>query len=126
MNAQSSFQALSASEYLLALHEPTDNLAVLLRNRARGQTLQRIASTKTIASPQFQRWLGDQNRAGSDIYDPLRMIRAVTVVWLFAGLTYELVERLRLRRVLLPGSFKADSFRSSQQRKGGNNASGMG
>jgi hypothetical protein len=28
--------------------------------------------------------------------------------------------------VLLPGSFKADSFRSCQQRKGGSNASGMG
>ena len=29
-------------------------------------------------------------------------------------------------RVLLPGSFKADSFKSSRQKKGGNDASGMG
>jgi len=32
----------------------------------------------------------------------------------------------RLLRVLLPGIFKADSFRPSQQRKGVNSASGMG
>jgi DNA primase RepB-like protein len=70
MSGQSSFKAhvVSASEYVLALHEPADNVAVLLRNRARGQTLQRIASAETIASPAFQRWLADQNRAGSDIF----------------------------------------------------------
>jgi hypothetical protein len=70
MNGRLSFKAraVSASEYVLALHEPTDNVAVLLRNRAHGRTLQRIASTETIASSAFQRWLGDQNRIGSDIY----------------------------------------------------------
>jgi len=64
------FQAkvLSAPEYVLALHEPADNVPVLLRNRARGQTLQRIALAETIASPDFQRWLADQNRAGSDVF----------------------------------------------------------
>jgi hypothetical protein len=61
-------RSLSAPEYVLALHEPRDNTAVLLRNRMRGQTLQRIASAETIASPDFQRWLGEQNRAGSDVY----------------------------------------------------------
>jgi RepB DNA-primase from phage plasmid len=50
------------------LHEPPDNVPVLLRNRARGQTLQRIASAETIAGPDFQRWLREQNRAGSDIF----------------------------------------------------------
>jgi hypothetical protein len=70
MSGQPSFKPRSvfASEYVLALHEASDNVAVLLRNRARGQTLQRIAAAETIASPAFQRWLGDQNRAGSDIF----------------------------------------------------------
>jgi hypothetical protein len=70
VSGQPSFEAksLSAPEYALALHEPADNVPVLLRNRARGQTLQRIAFTETIASPEFQRWLTDQNRAGSDIF----------------------------------------------------------
>lgn len=61
-------RSLSAREYILALHEPGDSVAVLLRNRSRGQTLQRIASAETVASPDFQRWLSDQNRAGSDIF----------------------------------------------------------
>ena len=78
-------RSLSASEYALALHEPEDQVAVLLANRHRGQTLQRIASAASHSLRTF-----------------------------------------RLRRVLLPGSCRADSFRSSQQRKGGNNARGMG
>jgi len=60
-------RSLSAREYILALLEPEDTVAVLLRNRSRGQTLQRIALAETVASPDFQRWLSDQNRAGSDI-----------------------------------------------------------
>jgi hypothetical protein len=70
VRGQRSFEAksLSAPEYVLALHEPPDNVPVLLRNRARGQTLQRIASAETIAGPDFQRWLREQNRAGSDIF----------------------------------------------------------
>jgi RepB DNA-primase from phage plasmid len=70
VSGQPRFEArsLSAPEYVLALHEPTHNVPVLLRNRARGQTLQRIASVETIASPEFQRWLTEQNRAGSDIF----------------------------------------------------------
>jgi hypothetical protein len=61
-------RSLSASEYLLALHEPEDHVAVLLVNRHRGQTLQRIASVETIVAPEFQNWLRDQNRSGSDVF----------------------------------------------------------
>jgi hypothetical protein len=61
-------RSLSAREYVLALHEPHGNVAVLLRHRSRGQTLQRIASAETIASPDFQRWLTSQNRGGSDVF----------------------------------------------------------
>jgi hypothetical protein len=58
----------SASEYALALHEPEDTVAVLLVNRQRGQTLQRIAGVETIVAPEFQNWLSDQNRSGSDVF----------------------------------------------------------
>ena len=70
MSGESSFAAksLSAPEYVLALHKPADNVAVLLRNRVRGQTLQRITSAETMASPEFQRWIAEQNRAGSDVF----------------------------------------------------------
>jgi len=66
--AGQSVKPLSASEYLVELHAPEDHVAVLLLNRCRGQTLQRIASAETLAAPDFQRWLRDQNRSGSDIF----------------------------------------------------------
>ena len=70
MNQQHQFEArdLSAPEYVLALHEPEDKIAVVLRNRTRGQTLQRIASAETVAGPDFQRWLDHQNRSGADVF----------------------------------------------------------
>jgi hypothetical protein len=59
---------LSAPEYVLALHEPNDRVAVLVRNRAREQTMQRILPAEAIASPPFQAWLKEQNEAGADIF----------------------------------------------------------
>jgi hypothetical protein len=61
-------RSLTAREYILALHQPDDTVAVLLRNRNRERTRLRIASAETVASPDFQRWLSGQNRAGSDIF----------------------------------------------------------
>jgi hypothetical protein len=59
---------LSAPEYVLALHEPNDWVAVLVRNRAREHTMQRILPAEAIASPPFQAWLKEQNEAGADIF----------------------------------------------------------
>jgi hypothetical protein len=59
---------LSAPEYVLALHEPQDHVAVLVRNRSREQTMQRILPAETIASPPFLAWLKEQNEAGADIF----------------------------------------------------------
>jgi hypothetical protein len=59
---------LSASEYVLALHSPEDRVAVLVRNRARTQTMQRILAAEAIASPPFLYWLVEQNDAGADIF----------------------------------------------------------
>jgi len=41
---------LSASEYILALHSPEDRVAVLVRNRVRGQTIQRILAAEARIS----------------------------------------------------------------------------
>jgi hypothetical protein len=59
---------LSASEYVLALHCPEDRVAVLVRNRARGQTMQRILVAEAIASPPFLYWLMEQNERGADVF----------------------------------------------------------
>jgi hypothetical protein len=66
---------VSAPEYILALHSPEDRIAVLVRNHARGQTVQRILSAELVASPSFQDWLRERSETGADIYigmNPLR------------------------------------------------------
>jgi hypothetical protein len=59
---------LTAPEYVFALHAPTDQVAVLVRNRTRQQTMQRILAAETIAGAPFQSWLLEQNRGGADIF----------------------------------------------------------
>jgi hypothetical protein len=66
---------LSASEYVLALHAPDDRVAVLVRNRTRKQTLQRILAAEAIASPVFLYWLIEQNDAGADIFIGMNPIK---------------------------------------------------
>jgi hypothetical protein len=61
-------RTLSASEYVLALHAPEDRIAVVLRNRARAQTMQRILTAKTISGPLFMYWLNEQNEGGADVF----------------------------------------------------------
>jgi len=68
-------RALTASEYVRELFEPTDNAAILVRNRGTGKTVQRIAKAETIASPEFQAWLAARNAAGSDVYVGMNPIK---------------------------------------------------
>lgn len=77
MTTDSNFtpKSLSASEYVLALFEPTDNVAVLARNRRTGQTVQRITTAETVASPEFQSSLRRQNSAGADIFIGMNPIK---------------------------------------------------
>jgi hypothetical protein len=66
---------LTAPEYLFALHEPSDQVAVLVRNRTRHQTTQRILPAEAIASPHFQSWLHAQNQSGADIFIGMNPVR---------------------------------------------------
>jgi hypothetical protein len=70
MSADSSFKprALTASEYVRELFEPPENVAVLVRNRSTGHTVQTIAKAETIAGPDFQSWLAGQSARGYDVY----------------------------------------------------------
>ena len=67
---------LSAAQYVLALHQPEDRVAVLVRNRARAQTVQRILLAEDIASSPFQDWLLEQNNSGADIFPGMNPLRA--------------------------------------------------
>jgi hypothetical protein len=68
-------KSLTAPEYILALFEARDNVAVLVRNRATGQTVQRIAKADAIADPEFQSWLKSRNAVGSDIFVGMNPIK---------------------------------------------------
>jgi len=64
-----------ARRYIQENFEAEDWLAVVLRNRETGETVQRIATAQQIASPQFQSWLRHKNARGSDIYLSLNTLR---------------------------------------------------
>jgi RepB DNA-primase N-terminal domain len=70
MTTSSTFtpRSLSASEYALALFDPADTVAILARNRRTAQTVQRITSAETVAGPEFQSRLSNENAAGADIF----------------------------------------------------------
>src|ERR1700733_9164087 len=68
-------KSLTAPEYVLALFEARDNVAVLVRNRTTGQTVQRIAKADAVADPEFQSWLKSRNAVGSDIFVGMNPIK---------------------------------------------------
>ncbi len=68
-------KSLSASEYARELFEPADNVAILVRNRDTGKTVQRIAKTETVAAPEFQQWLAVHNASGSDVFVGMNPIK---------------------------------------------------
>src|SRR5690348_17172000 len=61
-------EPLTASEYIREMFGPSDTIAVLTRNRERGETIQRITKAERVAGPEFQAWLRYKNASGSDIY----------------------------------------------------------
>ena len=77
MSIESTFapRSLTASEYLRELFGPADNVAILVRDRSTGHTVQTIAKAEAIASPGFQSWLANQSAAGSDIYVGMNPIK---------------------------------------------------
>jgi hypothetical protein len=61
-------QTLTA-EYIRANFQPTDRIAVLVRNRKRGETIQRISTADKVAGPSFQDWMRYKNeKDGCDVY----------------------------------------------------------
>ena len=62
-------KGISATEYVRTNFRSSDRLAALVRNRNRGETIQRITTSGRIAEPAFQEWLHFKNEKEScDIY----------------------------------------------------------
>lgn len=62
-------RGVSPVAYVRWLFEPSDRLAVLVRNRDRGETTQRIATAGKITEDSFQQWLRFKNeKQSADVY----------------------------------------------------------
>ncbi len=61
-------ETLEPAEYILAMFEANDRMAILALNRDSRETVQRITRAEKAASPEFQAWLRYKNANGSDIY----------------------------------------------------------
>lgn len=59
---------LTAPEYVRELFAPSDNAAILVRNRATGHTVQTIAKADIIAGTPFQDRLANRNASGYDVF----------------------------------------------------------
>lgn len=64
-----------ARRYIQENYQATDRLAVVIRNRHSGETLQRITTAENLASSEYQSWLRHKNAHGSDIYLSLNTLK---------------------------------------------------
>jgi len=67
-NPRAEASEAAVRQYLAENFEDSDKLAVVVRNRQSGETIQRMSTAQRIASPDFQAWLRFKNAHGSDIY----------------------------------------------------------
>jgi len=67
-NARAEASEAAFRQYLNENFQPSDRLAVVVRNRGTGETIQRMSTAQRIASPEFQGWLRYKNTRGSDMY----------------------------------------------------------
>jgi hypothetical protein len=57
------------TEYIRANFQPSDRIAVLVRNRERGEIIQRISTADRVAPPSFQDWMRYKNEKDAcDVY----------------------------------------------------------
>jgi hypothetical protein len=61
--------SVTPAEYIRANFQPSDRIAVLVRNGKRGETIQRIGSVDNVAGSSFQDWIRYKNeKDGCDVY----------------------------------------------------------
>jgi len=73
-NLESKPDFLSAPDYILQNFEASDRIAVLVRSRRTGETIQRITTATNAASQDFQAWLRHKN-VNSDVYIGMNTLR---------------------------------------------------
>ena len=73
-NLESKPDFLSAPDYILQNFEASDRIALLVRSRKAGETIQRITTATNAASQDFQAWLRHKN-VSSDVYIGMNTLR---------------------------------------------------
>jgi hypothetical protein len=73
-NPKSKLDSLSAPDYILQNFEASDRIALLVRSRKAGETVQRITTATNAASQDFQAWLRHKN-VSSDVYIGMNTLR---------------------------------------------------
>jgi RepB DNA-primase from phage plasmid len=77
MSLEPEDRALASIGYIRANFEPSDRIAVLVRNAKRGETTQRISTTTKVADCGFQDWMHYKNdRDGCDVYVGMNALKA--------------------------------------------------
>src|ERR1051326_6083371 len=71
---ESTEHPVSATDYILENFEPSDRIALLVRSRTSGQTIQRITTAKNASSQEFQKWLKHKN-LDCDVYIGMNALR---------------------------------------------------
>ena len=64
-----------AQRFIRENFEGEDWLAVVVRNRGNGETIQRISTAQRISTYEFQAWLRHKNANGSDVYLSLNTLK---------------------------------------------------
>ena len=68
---------MTAPEYIRANFHPSDRIAVLVRKRGRGETIQRITTADKVAATPFQDWLHFKNeKENCDVYVGMNALKA--------------------------------------------------
>ena len=71
-----STKGVSATEYIRTNFQPSDRIALLVRNGRTGETIQRIATAERVAGANAQEWLHHKNEKEScDIYIGMNVLK---------------------------------------------------
>lgn len=62
-------------DFIKENYRPQDRIAIVIRNRAKDYTLQRLMSAQDAASPRIQRFLRYENAHGADIYVSMNTLK---------------------------------------------------
>ena len=66
--------SVTSREYMNSWYQPTDRIAIFLRNYATGESFQRIVTAEKAASDRFQAWIQFLNRTGGNLYSSVNAL----------------------------------------------------